>query len=586
MKTLGTNRFAAALLVLCGFGALPGRSQTFTQTITLQPGWNSVWLEVQPADNSSGAVFGQLPIASAWTRSERKTSVEFVQNASETAFNTAAWLHWLPPNRSESFLNNLFAVYANRAYLIKCTNDAPVVWNLTGRPSLRQPNWVADSYNLRGLPVDVTSPPTFLNFFRYSKAHYSFTSGQLQKIFRLNGSGQWTQVAPTDPTKSGEAYWIYTQGASDYFAPLTPDVDLGDGLDFGEELSELDLRLRNKSTSPMNLLVKEINPEVPSALSYYRFLTNSGGQWPQLTGTLVQTSTAGSETRMRLAIRRQAIGSSGYGSILEVSDGAGTRVLIPVQSSAGAADLLGGPLNEAKTHAGLWVGNATINAVSEAHSFTPTNTTPTKSEMNLRLILHVNADGQTRLLKEVLQMWRNGTYTNDNDGNLVVDRPGQYVLLTDDALIGQFEGATLRDGESVGRRISTVGYDFPANSSSNFLSVSGFFAAGQTLTTTITLPYDAPTNPFQHKYHPDHDNLNARFDGPAVESYTVIRQVEFQPASSPPAGPEVADYGYNELGGNYSEIITGLHKNPIHLSGTFQLTRVSRIAELNPSPTP
>ena len=47
----------------------------------------------------------------------------------------------------------------------------------------------------------------------------------------------------------------------------------------------------------------------------------------------------------------------------------------------------------------------------------------------------------------------------------------------------------------------------------------------------------------------------------------------------------MADYGFNELGGNYSEVITGLHKNPIHLSGNFRLTRVARIAELNPSPT-
>ena len=46
------------------------------------------------------------------------------------------------------------------------------------------------------------------------------------------------------------------------------------------------------------------------------------------------------------------------------------------------------------------------------------------------------------------------------------------------------------------------------------------------------------------------------------------------------------DYGHNELGGNYSEIITGLHKNPIRVSGNFRLTRVSQIAELNPSPTP
>jgi hypothetical protein len=271
--------------------------------------------------------------------------------------------------------------------------------------------------------------------------------------------------------------------------------------------------------------------------------------------------------------------------VLEIRDGAGTRLLVPVIASGGSADVLGGPVNEARSHAGLWVGNATINAVSEAHSANPTNPTPTKSEMSLRLLLHVNTNGQTRLLKEVIQMWRDGTYTNDGSGGLVVDKSGEYVLLTDDTLIGQFKGAALRDGQSVGRRLSTVGYDFPSTPGSNYLSVSGSFAVGQTVSATLTLPYDHPNNPFKHKFHTDHDNLNAT-NGPAVESYTVTRQLQLQLASSPPPGPPVPDYGYNEIGGNYSETITGIHKNAIYLSGTFRLTRVSQIAELNPSATP
>lgn len=579
----------ACLVVLAALGAARGRpahAQSIVQTVTLQPGWNAVYLEVQPSNNTANAVFAGLPVVSVWTRAERLSSVDYIQSASEQNYNEAGWLRWFHPSRSEAFLNNLFALFANRAYLIKSTNAAPFVWNITGRPSLRQPAWVPDSYNLRGLPVTATNPPTFANFFRYSQAHFNPLTGQMQKIYRLDGSGQWTQVATNELTQSGAAYWIYAQGASDYVAPLTASVDLGDGLDFDVELTELNLRLANKSTSPMSALVQEINANGPSALAYYQFATNNGGQWPNLPGTLMQTPAAGGDARVRLAIRRQAFGSNDYSSVLEIRDGAGTRLLVPVAASGGSADIPSGPVSEAKSHAGLWVGNATINAVSEAHSASPTIPTPTKSEMNLRLLLHVDANGQTRLLKEIIQMWRDGTYTNDGSGNLVVDKPGQYVLLTDDTLIGQFQGTTLRDGESVGRRLSTVGYDFPSTSSSNFLSVAGFFAAGQTLTATLTLPYDHPNNPFKHKYHPDHDNLNARFDGPAVESYTVARQVQLQLTAAPPAGPAVPDYGYNELGGNYSETITGLHKNPIHLSGNFRLTRVSRIAELNPSPTP
>lgn len=318
----------AALVLSLGLAA--SHSQVVTQTITLQPGWNAVYLEVTPTNKATTAAFAGLPVASVWARAERLSSVEFIQNASEAAFNNAAWLRWFPPARSESFLNNLFAVQANHAYLIKSTNATPVVWHLTGRPSLRPPAWVSDSYNLRGLPVDSNSPPTFVNFFRYSKAHYNSASGQLQKIYRLNGSGQWMPVAPTDATKSGEAYWIFTQGASDYLAPLTPSVELGDGLDYGASLTELTLHLVNQTTSPLNALVREINANAPSAVSYYQFATNVGGQWPSLSGTLVQTPSPGGETRLRLAVRRQDFSSNSYASIIEVRDGAGTRLLVPL----------------------------------------------------------------------------------------------------------------------------------------------------------------------------------------------------------------------------------------------------------------
>lgn len=571
-----------AKLTLTGFALLLAAAvsaQNATQTITLRPGWNAVFIEVQPEDNAADTVLGPLPVASAWARAERLTAVDYIQNASEEAFNEAGWLGWFHPSRPEAFLNNLHAVHANRAYLIKCTNAAPIIWNLTGRPSLRQLDWVPDAYTLRGLPVDPAGPPTFLSFFRSSKAHFNTTSGVMERIYRLNGSGQWTQVSSNDFMKSGEAYWIYTRGASDYVAPLRATLELGDGLDFGTELTELPVRLRNMSSGPMNAMIRDVGGGA-AALAYYQFSPTLGAQWPSLPSPLVASSAAGGEARVRLGIRRQNIGGSSFESVLEVKDGAGTRFMIPV--SAEKANATAG-MNQ---YAGLWVGLATINAVSEVNSAS-NDPTPTKSEMNLRLILHVNASGQARLLKEVIQMWRNGTTADDGNGNQVVTKTGSYVLLTDDALIPQFSGATLRDGESVGRRLSTAGYDFPDNATNNYVNLTGSFGIGLSLFATLTMPYDSPTNPFKHKFHPDHDNLNARFDGPAVESYTTTRQIQLSfEASPPPGGPAVPDYGYSLMGGTYRETINGLHKKAIHLSGTFRLTRLSEIAVLNPSPTP
>ena len=209
---------------------------------------------------------------------------------------------------------------------------------------------------------------------------------------------------------------------------------------------------------------------------------------------------------------------------------------------------------------------------------------PAASPAQLRLIVHVDQGGNARLLQKVLQMFKNGTLKPDpiDPTKKIVDQPGRYVLVTADAFIPTFLGATLRDGQPVAHRFSSAAFGF---SQPVLFSAAGEFGAGK-FNCQLALDYDHPLNPFKHKYHPDHDNLNARFDGPAAESFTVTRQLQLQLAAAPPPGRAVPDYGYDEFGGNYSEVITGLHKNPIHVAGTFRLRRAAYIAELNPSPTP
>ena len=123
---------------------------------------------------------------------------------------------------------------------------------------------------------------------------------------------------------------------------------------------------------------------------------------------------------------------------------------------------------EARNRAGLWVGNVTLNAVSEVNAGTlghqccetsdapehEHNATPTRAELTMRLLAACGHEWKARLLRDVIQMWKNGTYTNDASGRRAVDVPGRFVLLTDDALIRQLFGRGLRDGQPVGRRLA------------------------------------------------------------------------------------------------------------------------------------
>lgn len=210
----------------------------------------------------------------------------------------------------------------------------------------------------------------------------------------------------------------------------------------------------------------------------------------------------------------------------------------------------------------------------------------TPHPLELRLLLHVDRSGQVRLLKEVIQMWKDGTYTAVNGSNVTTATAGRYVLVTDDSLIPQFKGVGLRDGELVGRRVSAIGFDFDGTA----LDVAGTFAFGQTLTVSNALPASFRTNPFRHKFHPDHDNLDATYQNGAPEAPVVGRQITINLASRYPANPLLPagtappGWGESRVGGTYEEQLTGLHKNPITVNGSFELQRVTVIDVLNDSP--
>lgn len=158
-----------------------------------------------------------------------------------------------------------------------------------------------------------------------------------------------------------------------------------------------------------------------------------------------------------------------------------------------------------------------------------------------------------------------------------VDEPGRYVLITDKNLIGLYSGATNVDGASVGIRYSTVAYDFSAPT----MAFVGNFGPGSEISASVVVASNLPTNPFLHKYHPDHDNLDANFLNPAAEAYEVVRNIRFGFVAEDPSGGAVPGWGDSLVGGTFSESITGLHKNPIFTSGQFRLRRVSAVPVLN-----
>jgi hypothetical protein len=606
------SSFFAVVLLAALVQGLPVRAgQNVTQTISLQPGWNSVWLEVAPTNSDPNVVFAGVPVASVWTFAARLTSTDFIQDPSETGWNRSAWLSFVPTNQPAAINNNLFDIQGGRAFLIECQSAA--TWSVTGRPSFRSYPWVQNAYNLRGFPIDPATPPSFGAFFGPSTAHVDPATGALNEMYRLSPAGTWQRVLAQDVVQAGVAYWVYTRGASDYLAPTVATLPAGDGLDYSRSLPEIPLVVANRRTTPITVSLRELQrSQEPTSLAEGTLGDGASNVWTSLPTTTTKALAAADSGSMRLAVQRSKISGTRYESILEVTDGVGVRFRIPVTAERINAS------EEARSRAGLWVGTIQVKAVSEAHSgslvtnaasstFLPTangsitnqsstaplqvsrignsaTPVPTHSEFNLRVLIHVDTNGTPRLLREVTQLWQDGTYTVDGVGRRVPGTPGRYVLVTDERRIPELKGASLRDGETVGRRISAIGFDFPIDSpAANFLPLTGNFAAGQVISGTIALPENHPTNPFRHRYHPDHDNLAGDFRTPVSESFLIRRQLEFSLLGNDPRGGSASpDYGYSEIAGFYFETVTGLHQYPIRAQGTFRLQRISEIASLNP----
>lgn len=572
-----------------------------TQSLELNAGWNAVWLEVQPTNDLPAVVFQDLDLEQAWTFRHRLPAVDFIRDPDEPVWNRDEWLNWIPAARPESIANTLFAIPGHRAYLLKLASAGTLT--VTGTPALRPLPWAPDAFNLRGFPVDPGAPPTFRDFFRHAPAHFDTTANAPRAIHTLGPTGAWQPVAPTDLMRSGTAYWVFSQGGSDFTAPFEVRIEEGgDALEFGRHVLQLTLQGLNRRTTPVHATLEQLDPPAVPALAHAVFSPAEGTTWNNLPTLVPQDVPPGDLRSWRLAPRRQSLTSPSYASLFEIRDNLGTRHFVPVtfERLNVIAD------DPARRQAGLWIGIASVSAVSEAHSGTlvtnavasdgtplsiertgiSPNPTPTRSAFPLRVLIHVDADGTARLLREVTQMWEDGTYRLDAEGRREPDSPGRFVLVTDPARLSRFKGVEIRGDAITGRRFSSVGFDFPGSgpgNADNFVTLSGTFAAGATVSGSIHLDASFPTNPFRHRYHPDHDNLDERFTDFRAEAYAVTRAFSLELSDTDPGdGPSSPDYGYGQLAGTYRETVTGLHRQPIHAEGTFRLRRISEVAILNP----
>lgn len=571
---------AAIALVLAG---APTSARSLEQVIELEPGWNAVFVRLDPEVNDIEAVFANLPVKSVWRYIPDDRGAEFVTDPAEGLKSLDGWFGWFPEPRPEAFLSNLFTISGNTAYLVEMEGPGTHEITITGDPVFRPPQWRTDAFALTGLPVSPTQPPTFFDFFENSAAH----SGQ--PFYRLRSNGTWELIdsPATTVIDPDAAYWIRTRGNSRYQGPMALVLEQDDALDYGRALDEIQIVLRNQGNLDGSFQIQRLPAaaDLPLRLLLEDPETGEEG-WPALPDTLVRQVDAGSEVFVTFGIRRDEMTADRMEQSFAITDEHGTRILLhagantiqPIVQAVRAAGDTSSRAPDSPALAGLWRGVVQIDAVSEAQ-LAGTQPTPTGKAFEQRFLIHVDAGGQARLLKEAILMWEEGTLapSSANPNFQEVDRPGRYVLITNKQLIPLYTGATVRNGEPVGIRASTVAYDF----ADEFLEMEGQFGPGGSVNVTIVMEPEFPTNPFRHKYHPDHDNKDAQFIPGVEEAFQVVRDMQFDFAVDDPLGLDPPGWGSTIVGGTFEEALTGLHKNRIFVSGSFRMRRISNVPVLN-----
>jgi hypothetical protein len=557
--------FASAYLFATAGG------EAATQTVTLKPGWNAVWLTVQPNDTSPEAVFANVPVAQVWCWFPTESPVEFIDNPERGLFNVDGWRCYFPQNQQNAFLSNLTTIQSHRPYLIKLDARTNVVLTVRGSTAFKPLKWRADSFNLVGFHVDTAVGGGAAGaFFFNAPAH------RKQSMHYLDPAGDWRPMPESAPIRAGEAYWIFSKGMSQFNGPIEVKIDGGD-FDFGTIVSEKQITLTNDSA--FESAVKIDTGGLPLVVA-----SESSGatttMWTPL-ATLARTVPAGGKAVVRIGVQRANLSGPIQGTVtisapgvslpypVSVGTGAAAAARSSARASASAIAPAGNP------DGGLWIGLASLNKVNDVND--PSGgPVPTPAEFSMRFIVHVDAGGTARLLKQVILMRKRAP----------VGQPAPLVLITDDNRLPEFTGAELKDGKPFGYRVSSIGYDFAGNE----LAMDGGF--GSALTGTVVVDRNLPTNPMKHRYHPDHDDLDAQYrplpnPPPANatpdqdEVWQIIRKLElvFDAAGNSDRPSDAA-----LRTGTYRETLTGLHRQGLVTEGTFTLRRINQLTELNPAP--
>jgi hypothetical protein len=550
--------------------AATAHAQWQSTTYTLKGGWNSIYLTGDAKQSTIENLFPSQ-VLEVWRWNPNPNQVGFTSSPLVPANGTPEWSTW----KRDGSVTQFTTLSGQNAYLVRCSGTTANTYSVTipQSPVLPANSWVRNGANFLGFPSKSNGGtyPTMSNFFATFPSAIAASSKVYKYVGGELGPNNPVQVfsTSTERVDANQGYWFSAEVVGNFNAPLEVSLSSGPALDFGRNGSVITARLYNRSNNittiaiaPVNSVAAPLGQEVVTAAVpiTHRVLSSSGTWEETLIGPsgITQVIPPNSSVEVSFGIDRSsmtALAGSLYASLLRITDSSNlTDIHLPVRARA-------------SSFAGLWVGDAMVVAVESKSA--SDQITPTSRSYPLRFILHVDDNGVARILSQVFL--------------------GQLNQVGNHVGICTSESHLLASAKSKATRI--VSAHMPLD---RVIAATGTVGNASTLELTIDIPFNDPTNPFVHKYHPDHDNKTAK--GAALsagqESYNISREIKFSFTATPPTdGESSSGWGSSVIGGNYTETIQGLSKDTkgvgngdgIHLRGTFELRRVSEIGILTDS---
>lgn len=553
MKVSPFIRVAAGMLV-----AAPAlHAQWKTETYNLKGGWTAIYLHGDASHVTPAELFKNRPeVLQVWRWNPNPDQIQFSGTPSQPNANSSEWTIW---NRNDPDEQTLTGMIGQAAYLVQCSGTAATTIQvpITQKPKPPAATWLITGANFLGFPA-ASPAPTFSSYFASFPAAITSPS----KVYKYIGgdltSSNPMQVSPTaERPDRNTAYWFEATTVGDFTAPVEYELPSSSGLAYGRTGDLITVGVKNRTTSAMTLTFTPQasepaptgQPGVTGSVPLTRRVFDSASQQyveTPLAGGFTVTVPASGRMDLQFGIDRSQMSGDAdalFASLLRVTDsGKFTDVYLPVSAQVASP-------------AGLWIGEVSVNSVGSQVAGSPGSTTP--RAFPLRTHIHVDASGVARLLSQVF------VGTLNEPGNL--------------SGICTKEAGLLPAGKSDALRL--VSSHLPLD---RVIPGSGSFATGAELSFVVTIPFDDPTNPFVHAYHPDHDNRDARLAPlpKGQESYDLRRTMRFTFTASPPDGSTVTGWGSSVYGGTFSETIEGLNKASLNVGGSFQLRRISEVADI------